>query len=179
MRAILVTLSEILPQAVSQVLSFNIEYSAVIVDNPESARHYVVKTGGYADVVHPFHEMKKCIENLEYDYIVCVTDYRNVHSLPQKVRSCGVSKNKFIHIYLAKDGNHPQIIRRALRYFKKYHKNFDMFATGMSYTSFGLDSTRFKRNLFNFAKASQDLYYDYQIAKFAIDTSGGGGYITR
>ena len=43
-----------------------------------------------------------------------------------------------------------------------------MFATGMSYAESNLDVTQFKYKLFNFARSSQDLYYNYQTAKFAL-----------
>ena len=49
-----------------------------------------------------------------------------------------------------------------------------MFATGISCTEVGLDVTRFKRKLFNFARSSQDLYYNFQTAKFALSCSPPG-----
>ena len=173
MRVLLVTPSYVLPQIIPGLLNHDLEYTAVVVDEPAPIREFVTKTGGYADIVFPFHDLKECIENCEYDYIFAVSETNTVEIFPNKLRKYGAPLNKTVHFYLTNDGNNSHIIKRALTYFKKNSKDFDMIATGMSYTSFGLDSDRFKGSLFNFAKASQDLYYDYQIAKFAVDVNRG------
>ncbi len=91
------------------------------------------------------------------------------------IRAAGLPKNKFVHIYLATDGNNPFMIARAMNYYEEHAADFEMFATGMSYTSFALDSNQFKYKLFNFGRASQDLYYDCQIAKIALKNKKRGG----
>lgn len=174
MDVILVTLSSILSKVFTQVLSPEIEYCAIVVDEPEPAKKIIAEYGGSPNMVYPFYDFKECIENTAFDYIVCVSNSSTVNLLPQQVYKYGAPKNKTVQFYLTTDGNHSHIIKRTLSYFKKHYAEFEMFATGMSYTSVGLDSTKFKRKLFNFAKASQDLYYDYQIAKFAISASQRG-----
>ena len=54
--------------------------------------------------------------------------------------------------------------------------DFDVFSTGISYTELGLIPEAFLPNyrLFNFARASSDLYYDYQIAKYILEVCRGG-----
>lgn len=49
-----------------------------------------------------------------------------------------------------------------------------MFATGISLVEKCLDVTRFKLKLFNFGRGSQDLYYNFQVAKHVV---AYGGYI--
>lgn len=174
MRIILVTLSSILQKILTQVLNPNLKYVAVVVDESEIAKKIIAECGDSPNMVYPIYDLKECIENIDCDYIVCASDPSTVNLLPQQVYKYGAPKNKTVPFYLTSDGNHSHIIKRALSYFEKHSAEFEMFATGMSYTSFGLDSTKFNHKLFNFAKASQDLYYDYQIAKFAVNTSRRG-----
>lgn len=174
MRVLLVTPGCILKKVVSGLLNRNLKYSAIVVDEPSQPKKFIAKAGGDADRVFPFYDLEECIENFNYDYILAISEKNTVKIFPEKLRKYGAPPDKTVHFYLADDENNSHVIKRALSYFKKYSSNFDMIATGMSYASFGLDSTRFKRKLFNFARASQDLYYDYQIAKFAVDVKRGG-----
>ena len=49
--------------------------------------------------------------------------------------------------------------------FEKSPDKYRIFATGLSYTMFGIRPEYFDLPLINFAFGGQDLYYDYQIAK--------------
>ena len=46
--------------------------------------------------------------------------------------------------------------------------NVELEATGISYVAHGLDARCFGRKLFNFGRAAQDLYYNFQVVKFVI-----------
>ena len=92
-------------------------------------------------------------------------------NLSTTVRDYGVPKDKILNC--APNVVNNFVMERSLRYFKEHVAEFDMFATGISYTECGLDVTRFKRKLFNFGRGSQDLYYNFQVAKHAV-TYGGG-----
>lgn len=66
------------------------------------------------------------------------------------------------------------LTERALRYYENHRAEIEMFATGTSHAALGLDTSRLKYELLNFARPSQDLYYDYQIAKRVLTPNTGG-----
>ena len=102
--------------------------------------------------------------------MLCIGD--SSQKLSDEVKRCGVPKNKFVHL-INLNLAHNFLLDRALRYYKKNFAQFKMFATGMSYTEMGLVPKLFAKKLFNFGRSSQDIYFDYQIAKKIISTGGG------
>lgn len=145
-----------------------LEFRAIITDEVEVARKFLEPIDFPPNLIYPLCDLKDCVKDFYYDYIICAekpwkNDFADV------ITAYDVPKEKILS-FNASPGNF--MIERSLRYFKEHAAEFDMFATGISYTEVGLDVTRFKRKLFNFARSSQDLYYNFQTAKFAVSCGG-------
>ena len=170
MRVLLMTLSDILPLALTQVLNPALEHCAIVVDEPEKAKKFLAGTP-LENIVYPFYELKECVENFHFDCILCPSPF---HEFPnyESVTKSGIPKNSLVSLPVIHTAENF-FVERAIRYYKKHAAEFEIFATGVSYAEFGIMPKKFKRKLFNFGHTSQDLYYDYQIAKYVLKKSGG------
>ena len=164
MRVLLVTWTDNLLQKLS-ILSPQLEYCAIVVDELEPAQKILERINLPKTLLRPLHELKECVNDFYYDYVLCLEDnyLTNFMSL---VLEYGVPKNKVFILSLL--GYNSFLLERSLQYFKEHAAEFDMFATGLSYVEVGLDVTQFKRKLFNFGRSSQDLYYNFQVAKHIV-----------
>lgn len=172
MRVLLVTLSDILPFALTQVLNPANDYCAIVVDNPDISKKMLKNYPSIRDKIFPFYELKECIEDFYYDFVLCVCDGRFAWKIHRQVSKYGLPRTKFFHVW--GNGTLNFDVEKTLRYYREHTKEFEMFSTGISYTSVALDADKFKYRLFNFALSSQDLYYDYKIAKYVLEVCGGG-----
>lgn len=163
MRILLVTWTDQLLKKMS-FLSPELEYCAIVVDDTEPAKKILEQVGLSQDLLYPLYDLKECVKNLYYDYILCVDNSWMTNFL-DVVQEYDVPKHKILGINLLADNF---FMERSLRYFKEHAAKYEMFATGMSYAEVGLDVTKFGRKLFNFSRSSQDLYYNFQTAKFAV-----------
>ncbi|MBQ7476849.1 MAG: hypothetical protein IJT06_05590 [Selenomonadaceae bacterium] len=171
MRILLVTLSEYLPFALTQVLNQDLDYCAIVVDEPEVAKKILANVPQLRDKIYPFYELKECIQNFHYDFLLCV--YPSWNELSKKFKKLGLPKNKLVDLTMIHTPDNF-LLERAMRYFDEHAAEFEMFATGASRIQFGLDTTKFKRKLFNFGNTSEDLYYNYQVARHVLSQTGGG-----
>ncbi|MBR4904697.1 MAG: hypothetical protein IKZ53_08490 [Selenomonadaceae bacterium] len=154
-----------------QILNPELEYCAIVVDEVEPAKKILEQVGLSKELLYPFYELKECVKNFYYDYIVCLENYWDATALSTKLNEYEVQNNKILNV--APNVINNFLLERSLRYFKEHVAEFDMFATGISYVEAGLDVTRFKHKLFNFGRGSQDLYYNFKVAKFALSCGGG------
>lgn len=168
MSVLIVTYAKTLPDSLAN-LNPEIEYAAIVVDNVESAKKNLAQVGLSKNFVCPMEELTNCIEYLWYDYIFCLGIGWG-DKLLQLVQEYGAPKDKIVGINFR---NGVFLTERSHRYFKEHCAEFDMFATGISYAETGLNVDCFKRKIFNFARSSQDLYYNFQTAKFAVLCGGG------
>ena len=169
MRIFLVTWSEQLLEKLS-TLNSELEYCAIVVDEVEPAKKILERVGLPKSLIYPLYDLKECVKDFYYDYVLCVENSWGRDFL-KIVLEYNVPKNKIIGLNFFCNDNF--LIERSLKYFEKHAAAFEMFATGLSYTEIGLDVTRFKKKLFNFARSSQDLYYNFQVAKRAVAYGGG------
>lgn len=182
MKILLVTFSDMLPTLLNKVLSPELEFCAVVVDDVESAKRILPQQN-----VFPLYDLKECVQNFNYDFILCITDtYENFLPLSKQFLQFGLPVNKLVshilndEIDYSSENMRPYLfdsflLERAMRYYKKHSAEFEMLATGMSYTAYGLDADKFQHKLFNFGRSSGDIYYDYQVVKFATNIQWGGG----
>ncbi|MBQ7629025.1 MAG: hypothetical protein IJS81_02245 [Selenomonadaceae bacterium] len=179
MRIFLVTLTEVLPFALTKVLNPANDYCAIVVDDPNAAKKNLENVSPLRDKVHPFYELKECIENIDYDAFLFMWDHPGSWSdVLKQIREYGVPTNKFLNINVSPSTKEKHfLLERSLRYYKEHTAEFEMLATGGCYASLGLDNTKFRYKLFNVAKGSQDLYYNYKLAKIILNDAGGGKYI--
>lgn len=169
MRVLLVTWTDHLLEKLS-ILNPELEYRAIVVDEVEPAKKILEQVGLPKDLLYPLYELKECVKDFHYDYVLCVEQSGGKRFL-KILREYDVPQNKLVGLNFLDVINF--FIERVLRYFKEHFTEFEMFATGISWTEMGLDGTRFKRRLFNLARSSQDLYYNFQTAKFALLCGGG------
>ena len=170
MRVLLVTTTNHFSEKLN-VLSPELEYCAIVVDELESAKEILGQVGLSQDLLQPMSNLRECVESLNYDYVLCVQDdfydYKNEilqkYNVPMEKIVCFAG----LHNTATFEREHQ------LRYYREHSQDFEMFATGISTAFEGIDHTQFKRKLFKFAKSSQDLYYDYSFAKSAISCGGG------
>ena len=73
MKIILVTTTEILPFALNSVLDPSLQYCAIVVDEVEAASNFLPNMGYSKNILHPFYELEKCINNSYYNFIVCIS----------------------------------------------------------------------------------------------------------
>ena len=163
MNVLLVTTANNLAEKLN-ALNPELEYAAIVTDDIETAKKTLAQVGLDKCFVSSMDELIRCVEYLWYDYIICVQDYfydqqiNRLEGLPVEKIIC------FAELQTEKNFQ----TERVLRYYQEHVQDFEMFATGISYIWDGLDITQFKRKLLNFAKQSQDLYYDFNIAKSVI-----------
>ena len=169
MRILLVTMTELLPFTLSKVLNPALEYCAIVIDEPDVAKKNLSDFPQLHDKIYPFYELKECIANTDYDALLFMCEHPSWYSILEQIRVYGVPDNKFVNLnlsYATKEKNF--LLERNLRYYKEHAADFEMFSTGGCYAALGLDNTKFRYKLFNLGKGSQDLYYDYQVAKFVL-----------
>ena len=171
MRVLLMTFSELLPFALTQVLNPKLEYCAIVVDEPDQSKKILANTP-LEKAVFPFYELKECVENFHYDCAISISlGWDNL------TKKYGIPKNKFVNL-LSIHTYDNFLMEKALRYYREHSTEFKLIATGMSYTECAIISKQFKDKLFNFGRGTQDLYYDYQIAKYVLKKSGGGATLS-
>ena len=61
MRVLLVTFSEYLPVALTQVLNPALEYCTIVVDEPDIAKNMLKNVPPLRDKIFPFYDLKECI----------------------------------------------------------------------------------------------------------------------
>ena len=172
MRVLLVTTVNKLAEKFA-ALSPELEYCAIVIDDVELAKKILNEKVSSTIPFYPMSELKTCVESFNYDYIVPVQN-RSYHEevMDKLLPKYNVPQNKVVSFSeLHSLGNFKT--DRVLRYYQEHSHEFEMFITGISTAYRGIDVTRFKRKCFNFATSSQDLYYNYNVAKFAICIRGG------
>lgn len=153
-------------------LSPELEYCAIVVDEVEPAKEILEQVGLTQDLLHPMGDLKKCLETIDYDYVLCVQN-KFYDGKIKFLQNLDLPTEKVVSFAeLPISGNWQT--ERHLRYYKEHSQEFEIFSTGTSYTEAGIDIRQFKRKAINFATSSQDLYYNFQIAKAVISCGGGG-----
>ena len=168
MNVLLVTKTEKLAEKFA-VLSPELEYCAAVVDNVKDAKEIFANVGLSQVPIYPMKELKKRVTALEYDYVLLVQDKFYSLGIIRKIHSYGLPTDKLVSFATLPNAGNWQT-ERHLRYYRKHAQDFEMFATGTSPTMAAIDIRKFKRKAFNFATSSQDLYYNFQIAKAVIQS---------
>lgn len=153
-------------------LNPDLEYCGMVVNDVKAAEEVLERIGLSQVPLYPMSELKACVEGLSYDYVFCLQ--KNFYSLKciKEIANYNVSKDKLLPFGgLFSEVNFKT--EQLLRYYREHSQDFEMFVTGISYTERAIDVTKFKRKLFKLAKPSQDLYYDFQVAKSVILCGGG------
>ena len=71
MRVLLVTWTDQLLQKLS-ILSPELEYCAIVVDEVEPAKKILERVGLSPNLIHPLYDLKECVKDFYYDCVMCV-----------------------------------------------------------------------------------------------------------
>lgn len=165
MKILLVVSSVSLNFVLTNALNPKNDYCAIVTDKVSTAKDFAKKNGLSEEIIFPLYELKSCIEEINFDVLICVSDeVANYADLLRYTQSCGCPHNKFVHLRLLNQSR-IFVLERAFRYYEKHSDEFEIFATGSCISAKSLDTTKFKYKILNFGRSNQDLYYDYQIAK--------------
>lgn len=105
------------------------------------------------------------ITNFDYDYVIIASQFNA--TIYNQLISLGINKKKIFQFYVYLDYCSDIITNKIKNFISE--KNCEVVATGLSYMDYALAASDSITNLFNFANASQDLFYDYSIIKFIYD----------
>lgn len=104
----------------------------------------------------------------DYDYIVIASQYDK--DIYDGLVQLGIPKEK-IFMYVFWGETFADRLTEKYKSFIERQNNIEGFITGISYAYNGIDPSYFKHEIMNFSSPSQDLYYDYQIAKKLVTSS--------
>ena len=157
------------------VLSPELEYCAIVVDEVKTAEKILEQFNLSNVPLYPMEKLETCVESLDYDYLLYIQNLNGTEDLKitRKIEKCNFPKCKFLNFSFLQKIMVNFKTDHLLKCFKEHYQEFEMFATGISHAATGIDTSKFKRKLINFAKPSQDLYYDFQIAKTVVLYGGG------
>ena len=74
MRVLLVTWTDQLLQKLS-ILNPELEYCAIVTDEVEPAKKILEQVGLPKNLLYPLYELKECVQNFYYDYVLCVGNW--------------------------------------------------------------------------------------------------------
>lgn len=106
------------------------------------------------------------IESYLYDYIIIGSQYNE--SIYNQLLDMKVSKNKIFQFYKFFDMIYNPIKSCIDNYINSFEE-VETIITGISYARAGIIENELIRKAHNFTMYSQDLFYDYKIAKFILN----------
>lgn len=111
--------------------------------------------------------------SVEYDYIVIFSVYQD--AILEKIRQCNINEGRVITFN--QYGEYSSFVRdpfhKKLEKMRSLRGNAKILVTGLSYHNEGIDGTKFEYPVVNMAMGSQDLFYDYEVAKYVMHSRGG------
>ncbi|TYS63754.1 glycosyltransferase [Bacillus infantis] len=95
------------------------------------------------------------LDTLEHDYLLIMDD-----SIIIETTKPSINVSNYFKYYYDFE------IHRSFSNFLESDKSFEGLITGLSYLEVGIEKELLNYKTYNFANSSQDLYYDYEIAKW-------------
>ena len=139
----------------------NVEIVAVVTDDRPMATEH-----GFAhDLVFGFWQLQNVLDRFDPEYVLFLVPFRStIENLSKKMREIKFPMNRICDL---SDYIHDESKYLAMEIWKlkENPSQYEIFSTGISYSKTGIDPNSFSLPLKSFAYASQDLYYDFQIAK--------------
>ncbi len=146
------TLSSLIPNIIDPN---NAEIIAYIETNPE----YIGKFLNNIEI-HSIDILSYC----DYDYIIFTSPECEKYLTDKKI-----SNNKIIdyYKYWCAEFASPEFL---INYFKfiDSKKDYEGIITGISYAVYGIDTNLMSKKMYNLAAAGQDLFYDFEMLKYAL-----------
>ena len=152
------------------ILNPELKINAIVVDDMRAAEKIVEKYNISKDILFHYYNLKECLENTNYDYIITALRWSMFSEWVIKdLYELNISKTKFINLWELDKPHHICSFALLMNFYNIYASKLKGFITGDSHLVYGLDLTKFSIPLANFARGSQDLYYDYKIAKVLLN----------
>ena len=139
----------------------NVEIVAVVTDD----RPMAIEHGFAHDLVFGLWQLQNVLNRFDPEYVLFLVPFRStIENLSKKMREIKFPMNRICDL---SDYIHDESKYLAMEIWKlKEDPNqYEIFSTGISYSKTGIDPNSFSLPLKSFAHSSQDLYYDFQIAK--------------
>ena len=171
MKILLVTSTARLAEKLN-ILNPELEYCAFVVDEVAPAGNILNERGLSAVPLYSMSELKNCVGKIPYDYVLHIQEGFFKIKVALELKNCGVPTDKLLNIAQLPGGSNF-VTEMLLRYYKAHAQEFEIFATGISHAQTSINIEQFSRKAINFAVSSQDLYYDFLIAKNVLLYGGG------
>ena len=116
--------------------------------------------------VYDINNFEKCIESIEYEYIVINSRYSNLFY--EKVRKCNINPNKILDIKFFYHDSMKESFKEKILYCKESNSfDFDLMFLGRTYIGDNLISKYFDSYI-NISNQYLDMHYDYHLLYYLI-----------
>lgn len=106
------------------------------------------------------------ISTIEFDYIIIASQFNE--PIYKQLLDLGVREEKILQFFKFVD-TICNYIKNNFASFLYSSKDIEVVATGISYMERAISTNVLKKRIFNLAKHSQDLYFDYHIIKYSLE----------
>mgnify|MGYP003168156318 CR=1 FL=1 len=108
---------------------------------------------------------EKIVET-DFDYIVIASQFND--EIYDQLIKLGVCKDKIFEFFKYVDRCY-NYVKEQLKYVENNLDSIEGFVTGISYAEKAIKEKYSIKNIFNIAKHSQDIYYDFHLIKYIIE----------
>ena len=140
---------------------------AIVTDDRITA----AERGISKDMTYAFWQFREVLEKYQPDYVFMLTipNDESFELFKKEARKVNFPTSRIILLtdFISYDDIFD--LGKRLEIYEKNPEQYKILATGLSYTQFGIVPECFELPLIKFAFSSQDLYYDYQIARRILD----------
>lgn len=106
------------------------------------------------------------INTVEFDYVVIASQFNE--PIYQQLVDLGIEKERIFQFFKYVD-SHCNYIKNHFQNFLYNRMDTEVIATGISYMERAIDSNVLLKKISNLARHSQDLYFDYNIVRYAVE----------
>ena len=172
MRTVIISANEFFPQFLNS-MNPNLEIAAVfMIAAPLYHQSATLKIGGggYEKIIHivPYEELKY-ITSIYFDYVVLAIPFYEYEEVVMKdLAALNIPKEKILPLggFYTPYG---YSFYQRWEIIKKDYEKYKILATGISYSRTSCYLPAYDAPLLMGGNSSQDLYYDYQFAKIALN----------
>ena len=149
------------------VMNKDLDVAAIIMPNDKLINGFpVTNPDGKTFKIYSYVYLKECLSNLYYDYIILAfpPDSEIHNEITDELKEYKVDPSKLFHageIYRAD----LYSFFHMFNYVRNEISKYKILITGVSYAWKGTDINCFEMPALNCAMRSQDLYFDYLVAK--------------
>ena len=116
--------------------------------------------------VYPIDALAECVTEVYFDYAVLCGYEEEVF---EQLILHGIPKERIIDLRVLTQSIETYSLCNVIKYYLATKEKFEVFISGMSYAYNAIDLPAFSRKAICFTGPGQDLFYDYQIAKYVLD----------